>query len=79
MVQNYTLNGSTLAEETCTKYLGVFIQSDMKWNGHVYKEVWTANNMIGFLKRNPEKPLKSQEPTTSSFWFAPTWTIVALY
>jgi len=66
MVHNYTLKGSTLAEETCTKYLGVFIQSDMKWNEHINKKVRKTNSMLGFLVRNLQKA--SEESKTNAYF-----------
>ncbi len=64
---NYTLKGTTLAEETCSKYLGVFIQSSMGWKSHIDKKVKKANSMLGFLKRNLRK---ASEETKSNAYFA---------
>jgi hypothetical protein len=34
------------------KYLGITLQSDLKWTQHVNNIVANANKSLGFLKRN---------------------------
>ena len=49
---NYSLHGQVLEYVTSAKYLGVTIQSDLKWNTHINNISKKANNTLGFLKRN---------------------------
>ena len=48
----YLLHGHELEHVTSAKYLGVTIQSDLKWNLHIDSIVKKANQMLGFLRRN---------------------------
>ena len=48
----YTLHGQVLQYTDKAKYLGVTIQSDLKWNSHVNNICNKANRTLGFLKRN---------------------------
>jgi len=50
----YQLKGTTLAEESSTKYLGVDFQSNLSFKNHVNRISKKANNMLGFLRRNLE-------------------------
>ena len=49
---NYILHGHTLATETSTKYLGVTIQNNLKWNEHINNIASSATKQLNFLKRN---------------------------
>ena len=51
---NYNLHGITLErpEDDCIKYLGVTIQSDLKWDSHVQNITSKASQTVGMLKRN---------------------------
>ncbi|MCG8047725.1 MAG: reverse transcriptase family protein, partial [Candidatus Thiodiazotropha endolucinida] len=66
-VHNYTLKGTTLAEESCTKYLGILLQSNLGWASHINQKVKKANSMLGFLKRNLRK---ASEDTKKNAYFA---------
>ena len=48
----YVLHQHTLQTESSTKYLGVTIQSDLKWNKHIDNISSTANTHLNFIKRN---------------------------
>ena len=48
----YKLKGHVLEDTTLTKYLGVHISSDLKWNEQVSKITNKANSLLGFIKRN---------------------------
>lgn len=48
----YTLHEHTLNEVQQTKYLGVTITSDLRWNSHINSIVNKANSRLGFLRRN---------------------------
>ena len=57
----YILHGQLLRITDSTKYLGLTITSDLKWNSHIQKV--TANSVLGFLKRNlriASKAVKTQ-------------------
>ena len=49
---NYTLHGQVLQHVYKAKYLGVTIQSDLKWHRHVTNITKKANRTLGFLRRN---------------------------
>jgi len=58
---SYTLHGHELKRTKETKYLGVTIQADLRWNSHVNKTVIKANHTLGLLRRNlkvASKPAK---------------------
>ena len=52
ILHNYILHGPTLATETSTKYLGVTIQNNLKWNEHIDNITASATKQLNFLKRN---------------------------
>jgi hypothetical protein len=49
---DYYLHGQKLEEVSQTKYLGITLTTDMKWNHHVQNTANKANKTLGFLKRN---------------------------
>ena len=48
----YIPHDHQLEQVPSTKYLGVFITSDMKWSDHIANICKKANNTLSFLKRN---------------------------
>ena len=50
--RQYTLHRKFLKEVKNTKYLGVHLSSDMKWNCHIDNITSRANRALGFVKRN---------------------------
>ena len=48
----YFLNGAALDAVTSTKYLGITITQDLKWNRHIANICQKANNTLAFLRRN---------------------------
>ena len=50
--RTYYMDNSPLSQVDSCKYLGVIIQSDLKWNMHVNYITAKANKTLGFLKRN---------------------------
>ena len=48
----YNLHGHQLKHVNQTKYLGVTITSDFRWNTHIDKVAAKANNSLNFLRRN---------------------------
>ena len=48
----YYLHGQRLENATHTKYLGVTMSNNMKWNEHIKNTSSKANKTLGFLKRN---------------------------
>lgn len=48
----YHLNGHSLTHVEKAKYLGITIQSDMRWNHHIQNITAKASRTLGFLKRN---------------------------
>ncbi len=48
MDKNYVLNGTTLATVDHHPYLGVELQSNMKWDEHINNIVHKANRVLGF-------------------------------
>ena len=48
----YTLDDTPLADTPSTRYLGVELSSDLRWNRQVKKTVAKGNQTLGVLKRN---------------------------
>ena len=48
----YYLHGHKLEVVSSTKYLGLTIQQDLKWNTHINQVVNKGNRTLGMLKRN---------------------------
>lgn len=46
------LGNNTIPSSDCIKYLGVHIQSDLKWNTHIVKTSAKANRSLGVLRRS---------------------------
>jgi len=62
IITPYFMHGQKLDRVTETKYLGVTITEDLKWNTHISKIVNSANSMMGMIKRNIKKaPRKTKE------------------
>ena len=59
IVHPYYLNGTPLETVNSTKYLGVTITPDLKWNEHINNVCHKANNTLAFLRRN----LRINHPT----------------
>jgi hypothetical protein len=49
---NYLLHNYTLESVSSAKYLGITLQSGLKWTQHTNNIVANANKSLGFLKRN---------------------------
>ena len=50
---SYTLEGTVLENVDSTKYLGVTITHDLRWNTHISSMCTRkANRTLGFLRRN---------------------------
>ena len=56
ITHNYILHGHTLSVETSTKYLGITIQNNLKWNKHIDNITANASRQLNFLKRNLKVP-----------------------
>ncbi|XP_041485891.1 uncharacterized protein LOC121432100 [Lytechinus variegatus] len=52
IVHQYKLKDAILTPVEATKYLGVTITSDLKWNSHISNVCQKANNTLAFLRRN---------------------------
>ena len=48
----YILHGQVLCITDTTKYLGLTITSDLKWNSHIQKVTSKANSVLGLLRRS---------------------------
>ncbi len=58
----YSLHNTQLESVPSAKYLGVTISNDLTWNTHIDNITKTANQTLGFLRRNIKihsEPLKS--------------------
>jgi hypothetical protein len=53
------MHGHILESVQHTKYLGVTILTDLKWNTHIQQTATTANKSLCFIRRN----LKVQSQT----------------
>ena len=47
----YSLYGHELEIVEKVKYLGVIIQSDMKFTAHIQRKLMTVNQQLGIIKR----------------------------
>ena len=59
----YRLHGQVICITANTKYLGLTITSDLKWNSHIQKVTSKANSVLGLLRRNlriASKAVKTQ-------------------
>ena len=52
LVTDYILHGQVLQNVTSSKYLGVTITRDLRWNTHIDNISAKANKTLGFVKRN---------------------------
>ena len=59
----YILHGQVLCITDTTKYLGLTITSDLKWNSHIQKLTSKANSVLGLLRRNQDS-FKNCEDTS---------------
>ena len=60
---HYTLHNQTLTVTDSTKYLGLTLTSDLKWNKHISLITSKANSILGLLRRNlriASTPVKTQ-------------------
>ena len=48
----YKLHGHSLEKTDSTKYLGITLQSNLKWDKHTNSITSKANQTLGFLRRN---------------------------
>jgi hypothetical protein len=51
-IRQYTLNGHNLAQVDHHPYLGIELQSNLKWDEHINNIVAKANRVLGFVRRN---------------------------
>jgi len=49
--RQYTLNGETLKHVDSIKYLGLLLNSSLRWDDHIEKKISEANKMLGMLRR----------------------------
>ena len=62
ILHNYTMRGEALTITSSTKYLGVTITSDFKWNTHIDLITDKATRVLNFIRRNLKKcPQKIKE------------------
>ena len=60
--KDYILHGEILEKVTDTKYLGVTLQNNMKFDTHIDNICTKANKMLGLLRRNLKSaPSKTKE------------------
>ena len=52
ITHNYILHGRTVETKSSTKYLGVTLQSNLKWNEHIDNITSNASRQLNFLKCN---------------------------
>ena len=77
----YQLHGHTLNNTEETKYLGVTITKDLRWDSHVDSVVSKANKTLGFLRRTlkigsfttKERAYKALFPCGWGPWFFRPW------
>ena len=64
MEYNYQLHSTSLTELNSCKYLGVTIQSDLKWSQQIPQIAVKANCTLSLIKRNLRLASKSLRETT---------------
>lgn len=52
IVYDYVLHGKVLENVDASKYLGITLSSDLRWNPHVSNISNKGNQILGFLRRN---------------------------
>ena len=62
---DYHLHNKKLENVKSAKYLGVTLSEDMRWNQHIDNIAKTANQSLGFLRRNLQ--LSSQTLKTTAY------------
>ena len=50
--KNYSLHNHILESVSSAKYLGITVQSNLKWDKHINEVTSNGNKALGFLKRN---------------------------
>ena len=60
---NYQFHNTSLTELNSCKYLGVTIQSDLKWSQHIHQITVKANCTLSLIKRNLRLTSKSLRET----------------
>ncbi len=73
-VCNYTINNTTLENVGTFKYLGVLIDTKLKWSAQVNASTAKANQILNLLRRNSSKSIK--DPTRPLF--VHTWEFCVL-
>ena len=62
---NYILHNHVLDTVTSAKYLGVTVQSNLKWDTHINNITANGNKTLGFLKRNLK--ISNQQVKTQAY------------
>ena len=60
---NYQLHGMPLCIVDHCKYLGITIQSDLKWSNHIHNITTKANRTLSLLRRNLKSVSQSLKET----------------
>ena len=60
---NYQLHGTPLHTVNHCKYLGITIQSDLKWSNHIHNITAKANRTLSLLRRNLKSVSQSLKET----------------
>ena len=67
---SYTLEGTVLENVENTKYLGITITNDLRWNTHVSNVCTKASRTHGFLRRNLYAcPQEAHQSFVSCFFY----------
>ena len=77
LVFSYNLSENSLNVVNQSKYLGVTIQSDLKWKSHVLNISAKANRILSLLRRTLRSSYLSRHHGTTYHTFQATCTIIA--
>ena len=50
LLSNFTIDGELIQRRNSTKYLGVYIDNQLKWKGHIFQVSSKIVRAIGYIK-----------------------------
>ena len=75
LTSSYSLYGQTLKTRSISKYLGIYISSDLSWSSHVEDVAARGNRTMEFLRRN-FRGCTLKVKLITPHWCAPHWNLI---